>query len=151
MIHRLRRLDHLFERHPVYFVTTCTADRRGLLANEAVWRAVERFGSLGIDRGAYLGRYVLMPDHLHVFVAFREDGPDLSSWMKSLKNSVSKVLRETGESAPHWQKGFMDHVLRGEESYSEKWEYVRRNPVRAGLVEAVEEWRWWGEPVEFRV
>ena len=32
------------------------------------------------------------------------------------------------------QEGFFDHLLRSYESYAQKWEYVRENPVRAGLV-----------------
>jgi len=35
---------------------------------------------------------------------------------------------------PHWQDGFFDHLLRSDESYGEKWNYVLQNPVRAGLV-----------------
>lgn len=46
-----------------------------------------------------------------------------------------------------WQPGFFDHLLRGEESYREKWEYVRENPVRAGLVEHAEQWPFQGEIV----
>jgi len=30
-------------------------------------------------------------------------------------------------AAPHWQKGFFDHVLRSGDSYSQKWDYVREN------------------------
>jgi REP-associated tyrosine transposase len=26
---------------------------------------------------------------------------------------------------PLWQPGFFDHLLRNDESYSQKWEYVR--------------------------
>lgn len=74
-----------------------------------------------------------MPDHLHVFVAFDDEIGNLPTWMKSLKNALSKQLRSLGIVAPHWQKGFFDHVLRSGESYSEKWEYVRENPMRAGL------------------
>jgi len=65
--------------------------------------------------------------------------------MKSLKNSLSKAMRAEKISPPHWQKTFFDHVLRGSESYSEKWEYVSENPVRAGLVKRSEEWRFQGE------
>ena len=46
---------------------------------------------------------------------------------------------------PAWQTGFFDHVLRSGESYGEKWEYVRMNPVRAGLVLRPEEWPYAGE------
>ena len=55
--------------------------------------------------------------------------------MKSLKNALSKTLRQSGTLPPHWQKGLFDHVLRSGESYDEKWDYVRENPVRAGLVQ----------------
>ena len=41
---------------------------------------------------------------------------------------------------PIWQRGFFDHLLRSEESYAQKWDYVRGNPVRAQLVEKVEDW-----------
>ena len=36
--------------------------------------------------------------------------------------------------------GFFDHVIRSEESYEQKWVYVRDNPVRAGLVRSAEDW-----------
>ena len=38
-----------------------------------------------------------------------------------------------------------DHVLRNDESYAQKWEYVRENPVRAGLVAEWHEWPYQGE------
>jgi hypothetical protein len=49
---------------------------------------------------------------------------------------------------PRWQKGFFDHLIRHSESYSQKWEYVRQNPVRAGLVSSPGEWPWQGELVK---
>jgi hypothetical protein len=51
---------------------------------------------------------------------------------------------------PVWQQGFFDHVVRNSESYSEKWEYVRQNPVRAGLCLRPEDWPWQGEVVPIR-
>lgn len=65
--------------------------------------------------------------------------------MKSLKNSLSKTLRGSDVPAPHWQKGFFDHVLRSEESYSEKWLYVAENPVRKQLSASPEAWPYHGE------
>ena len=46
---------------------------------------------------------------------------------------------------PIWQLEFFDHVLRSAKSYSEKWDYVRENPVRAGLAVAAEHWPYAGE------
>ncbi len=149
---RLARLERVFERNPVYFVTACTNRRRALLSNTDVHAAIEQFAESGPSHGAWLGAYILMPDHWHGFVAFDDAQANLSTWMKSLKNAVSKTLRRMGEPPPHWQKGFFDHVLRSGESYSQKWDYVRENPVRAGLTAHSADWPFQGEPfdLEFR-
>ena len=118
--------------------------------------------------------FVLMPDHLHLFVVlgtayesavnesrskdetvaavYDRRNPLLSEWTKSLKNALSKTLRQMNVPAPHWQKDFFDHVMRSEESYSEKWLYVAENPVRKNLVTRAEDWRFQGEiyPLEAR-
>jgi REP element-mobilizing transposase RayT len=172
---RLKRLDQLFIRHPLYFVTSCTEDRKPVLACSKVHEAFRKFCVAGLTRGVYVGKYVLMPDHLHFFVAFGDEYESalvdarirqsemrpakgepvaavydrrlsiLSEWMKSLKNSLSKTLRELNIPAPHWQKGFLDHVTRSEESYSEKWLYVAENPVRKQLAARLEDWPYKGE------
>lgn len=145
MAERLRRLETTFERRPIYFVTACTASRRALLANNPIHETFLAFARRASDRGALVGRYVLMPDHVHLFVTVEDERIRLSEWTRSLKNSISKELRARGELSPHWQKGFFDHIMRGSESYSQKWDYVRNNPVRAGLVARPEEWRYAGE------
>jgi REP-associated tyrosine transposase len=148
---RLRRLERIFPAFPIYFVTTCTFERNLILATHQVHDAFLTFAHHGEEHGAYVGSYVIMPDHVHLFVVLAEE-QRLSDWIKSLKNSLSKTLRTIGISPPHWQKGFFDHVLRSDESYSEKWAYVRDNPVRAGLVETWEDWPYRGEVwvLEFR-
>ena len=147
---RLARLDRVFVDSPIYFVTACTAGRRPVLACAEIHNAFTDFCHSSPDFGAWVGRYVLMPDHLHIFVSL--DGISLSAWVKSHKNALSKTLRGLGFEAPHWQKGFFDHILRSGESYSQKWEYIRENPVRAGLVATTDDWPFAGEieNLEFR-
>jgi putative transposase len=53
-------------------------------------------------------------------------------------------LRAQNHRAPHWQKGFFDHIMRSADSYSEKWDYVSANPVRAGLVHHADAWPYQG-------
>ena len=146
---RLHRLARLFVEHPVYFVTLCVDGRRRMLDNPAAHGAVEAFGKEGTTRGFHLGRYVLMPDHLHAFVAFgvpmMSTSMALSNWAKALKGCISRTWRAFGFTNVRWQKGFFDHVLRSSESYSEKWNYVANNPVRAGLVAKSEGWPFQGE------
>ena len=39
-------------------------------------------------------------------------------------------------------------LIRSPDSYSEKWDYVYKNPVRAGLVKQAEDWPYSGEVVQ---
>jgi REP element-mobilizing transposase RayT len=91
-----------------------------------------------------------MPDHVHLFVAFPTEGLTLQKWIQALRSVVGKQLLELGFYKPHWQEGFFDHLLRSGESYSQKWEYVRMNPVRAGLSKTPEEWPYQGEIVSLQ-
>ena len=133
-------------------MTACTHERQRILNKTDVHQQFAEFGKEGEARGAWLGAYVLMPEHLRAFVVIDDERLNLSRWIKSLKNAVSKVLRGKGIRPPHWQKGFFDHMLRSADSYSAKWEYVRENPVRARLVNNWWEWPFIGEifDLEFR-
>jgi putative transposase len=48
-------------------------------------------------------------------------------------------------SAPFWQDDTFDHILRSDESYAQKWQYVRVNPVRQRLAIHPDDWPWQGE------
>jgi putative transposase len=64
------RLHRVFRRYdpPLYFVTFNTHQRRNLLANSAVHHALIKFAERGRPRGIAIGRYVVMPNHVHLFV-----------------------------------------------------------------------------------
>ena len=98
-------------------------------------RAIENFN-------VSLGRYVIMPDHVHLFVR-GDRNFTLSSWIGGLKRAISVRL----ESPKLWQPGFFDHILRSDESYGERWTYIHENPVRAGLVKSAGDWPYQGEIV----
>jgi putative transposase len=86
-----------------------------------------------------------MPDHLHLFVCGPHDFM-LAEWMKGLKRGISNACRAHSKRV-RWQPGFFDHLIRNDESYGEKWNYVRDNPVRAGLVTIADDWPYQGEIV----
>ena len=139
------RLDWVFQKYdpPLYFVTFNTYRRKKLLVNQQVHAQFVKFTQTGEDHGVAIGRYVIMPDHIHLFVRGSHDFL-LTQWIRLLKRSLSKTI---AGPPPHWQKGFFDHLIRHSESYAEKWHYVEQNPVRAGLVTAAEGWPWQGEIV----
>jgi len=82
---------------------------------------------------------------MHLFVRGGDDFK-LAQWVNGLKRAISVALGAS-KKRPLWQPGFFDHVLRNDESYSQKWEYVRENPVRAELVVRADERPYQGELV----
>lgn len=86
-----------------------------------------------------------MPDHLHLFCAPATFPPeDFRSWLRFWKAHVSRVWPSPNEQ-PIWQQDGWDTQLRKGDSYTEKWNYVRQNPVRAGLVTDPDDWPYQGE------
>jgi putative transposase len=142
-----QRLQWIYTHNPLYFVTCCTYRRRPLLANDRIHNAFIEFAARGQnERGVAVGRDVILPDHLHFFVALPQD-LTLGQWVGTLKRMLGKKIERSGSRDPVWRRGFFDHVLRSAESYSEKWDYVRQNPIRAGLVKNVDGWPYAGEIV----
>jgi len=142
------RLGRLFDNvRPLYFITFNTYRRQCMLARDEVHETFCIFSLRAQRYDVAVGRYVIMPDHVHLFVALPIDGVALPRWVQSLHNVIGKKLGQLGISKPHWQEGFFDHLLRSHESYSLKWEYVRMNPVRAKLCDRPESWPYQGEIV----
>ena len=140
------RLGRLFtDVRPFYFVTFNTYGRSPLLARQEVHETFCSFCVRAQEHAVAVGRYVLMPDHVHLFVLFPPNGLTLKRWVQTLRTVIGKELLILGVDKPHWQEGFFDHLLRSSESYAKKWDYVRMNPVRAGLSRTPEAWPYQGE------
>jgi len=149
----LHRLTRVWAAHPVYFLTCCTRHRQRVLASAPAanvlveaWRAAPRIS------GWTVGRYVIMPDHVHFFASPHSAAKPLGAWLRDWKRWTARQLETTaGVTPPLWQPEFFDHVLRSAASYTEKWDYVYQNPVRAGLATTPEAWPHAGEcePIEF--
>jgi putative transposase len=133
------RLFRIFSDAPVYFVTCCTLHRSALLANESTHKKFREYCQTALEHNMAVGRYVIMPDHIHLFVCGGREF-NLGLWMRASKRAL--ISRDG-----IWQPRFFDHVLRSDESYSQKWNYLRENPVRAGVVSDAEQWPYQGEIV----
>ena len=119
------RLHLIFAHAPVYFVTFCTYRRRCWLATEKVHAAFLEFGERAAqDHNVAVGRYVLLPDHAHLFVCGVGDF-ELGRWMGKLKQAMGKAVVRPPSADPIWQRGFFDHLLRSDESYAQKLHHRR--------------------------
>ena len=82
--------------------------------------------------------YCLMPTHLHIMI--RPGLKSLVDFIGEFKKKTSDLARETRGISQLWQRSFFDHRLRSHESEAEQFEYIRANPVRAGLVANPNDW-----------
>jgi putative transposase len=136
-----------WEARTIYFITLCVRSRKPVLANPQAWKTCRSiFDKLDQWRILFA---IAMPDHLHILTApsDREASiTDFAKWFKRWFNAEYRKLNcrpsvSGGEPiAWRWQEGCFDRLLRSEESLSEKWEYLRQNPVRGGLVANPEDW-----------
>jgi putative transposase len=129
-------------RSVILFVTVCTKDRKAVLANVIAFSAI-----VSAWRGAAawtVGRFVIMPDHVHLFCSPANNAFSIQSWVTFWKSSVSRRWIDPA-IRPIWQVQMWDTQIRSGDSYDAKWDYVRNNPVRHGLVRHSEEWPFKGE------
>lgn len=127
----------------VVYVTVCTDKRKPILCGQnahrlllEAWHAAHAWA---------VGRYVIMPDHIHLFCSpVAAYSLALDKWVQYWKAIVSRNWMSL-EEKPVWQKSFWDTQLRSGDSYEEKWDYVLKNPVRAGLCVQPYDWPWQGE------
>ncbi len=145
-----RRLPHLQKDDAPLFVTFCTGARIPLpdSARALVFEHCLREDTHRI----HLYAVVVMPDHVHFLVHPLRDKHgwafplvDIMQCMKgATAHRLNKLLHRSG---PVWEEESFDHVLRSDERLKEKVEYIRQNPVRRGLVERPEDYRWlWINP-----
>jgi REP element-mobilizing transposase RayT len=137
--HRRKRLPHdrpawVSAEDPI-FLTLCGAPRKVNQFCEAkAWQAVicasQELTSLARWRPLLI---VAMPDHLHL-IAKISRGVGVDGLMTDLKCSISL------KHSIVWQRDGFDHRLRSRAELRAKWQYVRLNPVRAGLCADPDAW-----------
>jgi REP element-mobilizing transposase RayT len=150
-----RQLPHYPKFDRTLFVTFCTLGREELspAARDVVLRhCIHDHGKRYLLHAA-----VVMPDHVHLLLTpLRDENGwphSMASILKLTKGtSAREVNRLMGRSGPLWQEESFDHVIRGDESFKEKLEYIRQNPLRRRLVDRPGEYRWlWVGDSEERV
>ncbi len=84
----------------------------------------------------------LMPNHFHLVVR-PDNADDLSIWLHWLLTvHASRFHREKCSSGRIWTGRFKAFPIQDDRHLLTVVRYVERNPLRAGLVGAAEDWRW---------
>jgi REP element-mobilizing transposase RayT len=90
-----------------------------------------------------LDEWVIMPNHVHL-VLWPMPNHILNDILRSRKRRTARqanvLLRRTGDT--FWQHESYDHWIRNDEEKARICRYIRNNPVKAGLCQSPEAWRW---------
>lgn len=126
----------------ILFCTVCADDRGTWVAQATVMEALHHVWQQE-DNAWLVGDYVLMPDHAHFFCCPRcmSVGITVERWTAFWKDRFSKRVGQLGW---RWQRGVFHTRMRTDAHHAEKRDYMRDNPVTAGLVTCADDWPWRG-------
>ena len=149
----IRLSNYDYNQNGAYFVTICTKGRRHILAH-IVGRddlgapcaeckllpqgnIVERY-IYSIPKaypGVSVEKYCIMPNHVHLLLSVQTDdmrraGSSLPTQL--LPRIVAALKRFSNRDAGEklWQDGYHEHVIRDENDFLARWQYIDQNPAR---------------------
>lgn len=136
----------------VHFITFSCYMRRRLLDDDRAKGIVVHFlaDELRKRDGSCFG-FVIMPDHVHALLRFKEPGMltrFIQQWKRKSSHRLKKFFEEHLPAyaaaidlrEPIWQAGFYDFNVFSPKKAREKLEYMHNNPVRKGLAANAREW-----------
>ena len=144
-----KRLKHGMPRWvadgAIYFITINAKERgQNHFAKPEIAEAIK----LAVFRYAESNKWyprlvVVMPDHLHALLSLNTAQFSISQTISPWKSYLAKTQNIV------WQEGFFEHRVRDQNSLREKEAYLRMNPVRAGLIEQPEDWKYTWSAADF--
>ena len=156
MAHRRR---HELPGHARFLTFSCYHNLQ-LFNNDAIKDAfVEAIEQSRTKHGFLLAAYVVMPEHVHLLLFPDLSVANVTNILKSLKLGFAmKVINRWRSMSPpapildrldhngvtrFWQRGGgYDRNIYSREELNEKIKYINENPLRRGLVDRPENWRW---------
>jgi len=124
----------------IYFITTRLKQERRFLTEREAEIAVNTILDSSTRKEMTLYAYVIMPNHMHILIKPIICG--ISKAMQLIKGRSSRQVNEGN----FWQKGFFDFGILTEEKFREKFNYIHFNPVKWGLVEKAEDYKYSSAP-----
>lgn len=151
---RLRLPDYDYSSEGVYFLTLCTKNRAPLLSRiteskvdgetvaavvlTQIGCVVQKYISsiptvypnIGVDS------FVIMPDHIHLLLRIvsvpARRAESTRPTVSAVAQTVAAFKRLTSRDCKQtlWQDGYYDHIIRDEQDYQTRIEYIKTNPLR---------------------
>jgi REP element-mobilizing transposase RayT len=135
---RKRHLPHFQLSSGYYFITFSTSQRKILSASQkdSVLNAIQFWHG----KKYQLLAAVIMDDHVHLII---DPFVSISSIMHSIKSfTAHEINKKENKQGKVWQAEYYDRGIRTEQEFLEKINYIANNPLKEGLAETPEEYKW---------
>lgn len=120
-------LTNRFERHLDACHGACLLRRRELA--KIVADSLQKF-----DGDRYeLTDYVVMPNHVHLLAAFRNENMLLAQCASWKRFTARQINAATSQSGAFWQEDAFDHLVRSPDQFDHYRRYIATNGSRANL------------------
>ena len=145
---------------PALFITAVSKDRLPVFQKDRIkQRTCEAIDEARTSCGFLLFAYVLMPDHVHLLTDAPRKPSEVLKFIKGIvghriieylksRNYESSLLKlqhvdwKRNHRFSLWQHDSDVFSVSSESTFMQKVNYIHQNPVRAGLVERAEDYRW---------
>ena len=140
-----RNLPHWEDPGSVYFITFRTASEFTLSdAAKDITLSSIKFHA---DKKYKLHSCVVMETHVHSILQPLEESEgafySIAQIMHSIKSySANRIQRMLNKKGSVWLDENYDRIVRDDDDYIEKMNYIIYNPVKAGLAEKPEDYKW---------
>ena len=147
---RLNNYD--YSKNGMYFITICSDNKKcifskivgqglapaevrlseyGKIAEEQLLLLKNRYSTIDINK------FVIMPNHIHIILTINNKAagaspcPTVSDIICTYKSLTTKMCKNAGyQNKKIFQNSFYDHIIRNDEDYITKAQYIENNPAK---------------------
>ena len=155
---RLKGYD--YSQAGLYFVTVCTNFKEKILWQDVkgdevilspIGKAVDECINF-IDENyenVVVDKYCIMPNHIHLIIDLglsesrrgslplreleNQNNIELHNVIGRMKSYTTRQYKILSGNTVLWQRNFYDHIIRNDEDYAEKWQYIDENVLKWNL------------------
>ena len=146
---QLRLKEYDYSQNGYYFITICTYERQqilsdlcrggvllrpiGKIAENEIKELIERYN-------IEINQYVIMPDHIHMIIKIKSNdkraeqspAPTVGDMICAFKSITTKIANKNDDCSGRkiWQRNYYEHIIRDENDYIIRAEYILNNPIK---------------------
>ena len=146
---QIRLKDYDYSQNGYYFITVCTESSQTILSDVCMGKVLLRpIGKIMENEIVELTKrykieinpYIIMPDHIHMIIkvnretqrAERCPAPTVCDMICAFKSLTTKIANKNDNYIGRkiWQRNYYEHIIRDENDYITKAEYILNNPLK---------------------